>query len=325
MLAHFRANLWLLVLTLLICSVLYPLVLLGVGQTLFKGQAQGSLIYDQDGNPVGSRLIGQNFSKDEYFQPRPSATSPSYNAAASGATNWGASNPLLRDRVARTLGTIVKYVRMKKTKRKVQEDVADWFKSRPNIVAEWADRYPSSAQAWVNADDKHKEAVTAWQEKHPEAVAAWQKDNPGKEPQPADLAVPFFQDNAAAFHKAWPKLIDDASWSVEAVFFDLWLQAHPEDAADLEQVPADLVLASGSGLDPHITLQNALYQLDRVAHQWAEITGKEEGRVREKIAELLRSKAAAPLGGLVGVDLINVLEVNLALHDGYVQQALAGN
>src|SRR4051812_26344329 len=106
---HLRANLWLVGLTLLLCSVLYPLVLLGVGQALFPSQAEGSLIYDQDGKAVGSRLVGQNFSRDEYFQPRPSATADRpYNAAASGASNWGANNPLLRDRVARTLGPIVK-------------------------------------------------------------------------------------------------------------------------------------------------------------------------------------------------------------------------
>src|SRR5947209_17259675 len=106
MFAHLRANLWLLILSLLICCVLYPLVLLGIGQSIFHNQAEGSLIIGPDGKPVGSRLIAQPFSKDEYFQPRPSAAS--YNAAASGASNWGASNYALRDRVARALGPIVK-------------------------------------------------------------------------------------------------------------------------------------------------------------------------------------------------------------------------
>ena len=84
--AHLRANLWLLALTVLLCSVLYPLVLLGIGQTMFHEQAQGSLVRDADGNAIGSRLIAQPFAADEYFQPRPSAVS--YNGAASGASNW---------------------------------------------------------------------------------------------------------------------------------------------------------------------------------------------------------------------------------------------
>ena len=107
MIAHLRANLWLLVLTVLLCSVLYPLVLLGIGQTVFHDKAQGSLLTDAEGNPIGSRLIAQPFTADEYFQPRPSAAS--YNAAASGASNWAGNNYLLRDRVARQLGPIVKY------------------------------------------------------------------------------------------------------------------------------------------------------------------------------------------------------------------------
>jgi K+-transporting ATPase ATPase C chain len=321
MLKHIRANVWLLVLTVLLCSVIYPLLLLGVAQLPpLREQAEGSLIYDRAGNLVGSRLIAINkgFEGDEYFQPRPSAVS--YNAAASGASNYAASNPLLRDRVARSLGPIVKYRKGRAPRGKtVQEDVTEWFAANANVVADWADKYPSSAQAWANADDKHKKAITDWQEKHPKAVGDWKQGNPGKEPAPADLAQPFFKDNATAFHKAWPKLIDDDTWSVPAVFFDMYLQAHPEVDRDhlLEDVPADLVMASGSGLDPHITLKNARYQLGRVAGKWAEKTHQKKEQVRAEIETLLDRRAEAPLGGLVGVKLVNVLEVNLALRERY--------
>src|SRR5262245_31109475 len=107
MATHLRANLWLVALTLLICSVLYPATLLGLGQTVFPNQANGSIIVDEGGEPIGSRLIAQPFTADEYFQSRPSAAS--YNGAASGASNWGASNYLLRERVARQLGPIAVY------------------------------------------------------------------------------------------------------------------------------------------------------------------------------------------------------------------------
>ena len=55
--AHLRANLWLLALSVLLCSVLYPLALLGIGQTLFHDKAQGSLVTDSQGSPIGSGLI----------------------------------------------------------------------------------------------------------------------------------------------------------------------------------------------------------------------------------------------------------------------------
>jgi K+-transporting ATPase ATPase C chain len=322
MMAHLRANLWLLVFTVLIGSVLYPLVLLGVGQAVFRDKAEGSLVTDAKGNAVGSRLIAQPFAGDEYFQPRPSAAG--YKADASGASNWAASNYLLRDRVARQLGPIVKYRGTPPHGKTVQEDVKEWFRDKPDPVTDWATAHEGVAQAWVNADDKHKAAVADWQ-KTPagaESVAAWKKDNPdGGEPKPADLAAPFFKANAGAFHTEWPKLIDDATWTVEAVFFDAWLQENPQ--ASLEEVPADMVMASGSGLDPHITLKNALYQLDRVAGKWAELTKRDPADVRKEIEQMLNDRAEAPLGGLAGVKLVNVLETNLALRDRYAKDRQA--
>jgi K+-transporting ATPase ATPase C chain len=314
MLAHLRANLMLLALTLLLCSVLYPLALWVTGQTLFPKQAEGSLLEGAQGEPIGSRLIAQPFSGDEYFQPRPSAAS--YNGAASGASNYGAANYLLRDRVARTLGPIIKYKIASPSGKTVQYDVAAWFATQPDIVARWASDHPSVAQAWANSDDTHKDAITAWSKEHLEAVAEWNKANPdGGEPKPADLAAAFFTSNAAAFQKAWPKLIDDATWSVPAVFFDYWLQAHPN--AQLEEVPSDLVTASGSGLDPHITLKGARYQLERVAAVWAMKTKADPAVVRSEIEKILKDNAQSPLGGLVGGPLVNVLEVNLALRRRY--------
>jgi K+-transporting ATPase ATPase C chain len=70
-------------------------------------------------------------------------------------------------------------------------------------------------------------------------------------------------------------------------------------------------------LDPHITLKNALYQVNRVAQKWAKDTNRAETQVRQEITDLLREKVEAPLRGLVGVDLVNVLEVNLALQSRF--------
>ncbi len=196
--AHLRANLWLLGLTVLMCSMLYPLALWAIGQSVFPDKASGGLIVE-DGRVIGSRLIAQPFTQPEYFWPRPSAVS--YDASASGGSNLSANNPKLRDRVVQKLSEL--------------------------------DKYPRD----------------------------------------------------------------------------------PE-----KQVPADLVMASGSGLDPHITLMNAYYQLDRVVETWTKKTGRRTNEVRKEIEALLKQKASAPFGGLAGVELINVLEVNLELRKRFSRE-----
>lgn len=329
---HLRANLWLLGLTLVICSVIYPLILLGIAQGIFLARAEGSLIKSKDGKLIGSSLIAQPFTSDEYFQPRPSAAS--YNGAASGASNWGASNYQLRDRVARALGPIVKYRSGVRKGQPAGPDIESWFQKdlyqgKPGIVAQWADAHSSLAQAWVKTDKLNADYVVAWQQEHKADVDAWKKENlDNPEPKPEDLAVPFFKSYAKAFPGTWPvaaehKLADGKTQKriepaktgsdIQAAFFDMWLQEHPD--ADLEQVPADMVTASGSGLDPHITVDSARYQLDRVADAWAKKTKSSPDRVRAEIEKILNEKKEAPLGGLVGVPLVNVLEVNLALAD----------
>lgn len=81
----------LLILT-LITGVVYPLVMTGIAQVFFKEKAEGSLIY-QDGQAVGSELIGQTFDNPKYFWGRLSATAPSFNGAASSGSNYGPMNP----------------------------------------------------------------------------------------------------------------------------------------------------------------------------------------------------------------------------------------
>lgn len=83
----------------LITGVAYPLVVTGAAQALFPAQAAGSLVL-RDGKPVGSSLIGQNFSDPGHFWGRPSATGPmANNAAASSGSNQGPLNPALTDAV----------------------------------------------------------------------------------------------------------------------------------------------------------------------------------------------------------------------------------
>lgn len=101
------------------------------------------------------------------------------------------------------------------------------------------------------------------------------------------------------------------SAEIQNAFYPMWRQENPN--VDLAPAPADMVMASGSGIDPHITLQNALYQLDRVAEVWAAKSKSGAAKVKSDIEALLRAHARAPLFGLAGVELINVLEINVAI------------
>jgi K+-transporting ATPase ATPase C chain len=184
---YFRPALVLFVLLSILTGLVYPALVTGIAQLAFPHQANGSLILDPQGKPIGSELIGQAFSDPKYFWGRPSATSPyPYNASASSGSNLGPANPAL----------------------------AETVKGR--------------IQALRDAD-------------------------PGNQ-------VP---------------------------------------------IPADLVMASGSGLDPHITPEAVEYQIDRVA------------KAREvdpaKIRELVRSHTEGRQWGFLGEPRVHVLKLNLAL------------
>lgn len=170
----------------LVTGIAYPLVVTGVAQSLFPAQAGGSLILS-GGKPVGSSLIGQNFSDPKHFWGRPSATSPmAYNATASSGSNQGPLNPALTDAV----------------------------KGR---------------------------------------VEALRAADPG---------------NTAA-------------------------------------VPVDLVTASASGLDPHISPAAARYQVARVA--------KARSLTADRVQGLVEQQTEKPLFGFLGESQVNVLQLNLAL------------
>jgi K+-transporting ATPase ATPase C chain len=84
----------------------YHVVLWGIGRALFSGQTEGSLIRRDDGTIVGSRLIAQEFKRPEYFRSRPSAAG--YNAASTGGSNYGPSNPDHLTAVQERIAAIVK-------------------------------------------------------------------------------------------------------------------------------------------------------------------------------------------------------------------------
>ena len=182
MASAFRMTLAFTVLT----GFLYPGVVTGLCQLLFPGPANGSLI-SVNGQVVGSGLIGQNFTRQEYFHPRPSAAgSDGYDASASSGSNYGPTNQKLIDRVKAS-------------------------------------------------------------------VDAFRKENP-------DHQGP---------------------------------------------IPADLVTASGSGLDPEISLASAEAQAARIA--------KTRGISVEQVQQLIASQTESRTLGFLGEPRVNVLKLNLAL------------
>jgi K+-transporting ATPase ATPase C chain len=181
-----RPAISLFILLTVVTGIAYPLVVTGAARVVFPDQASGSLVV-KDGKPIGSALIGQNFTDPKYFWGRPSATSPQpYNATASAGSNQGPLNPALTDAV----------------------------KSR---------------------------------------IDALKAADPGND----------------------------------------------------KSVPADLVTASGSGLDPHISPAAAEYQVVRVA--------KARGMASEKLTALIEQHTEGRQWGLFGEPRVNVLALNQAL------------
>jgi potassium-transporting ATPase KdpC subunit len=317
-----------------ICCVIYPLILLVIGQVFFPFQANGSIVNGPDGKPVGSLLIAQPFTKDEYFQPRPSAAS--YNASASSSSSLAASNFVLRDRVARTLGPIVKHEGGPKAGQLVAPDIENWFQKdiyqgSPHIVAQWASMHTSDALAWVNTDSLHTAYVSDWAMNHKDIIVQFVKNNPNiPKPAPSDIAVIFFQsfsvENPGKFPSITTETVTDGKaitlikpvregTDVQSIFFDMWRLDNPR--VKIQNIPADMVTTSASGLDPDITLQNATYQLDRVSSKWASNLKRNPVEVRSEIENILNKNTFAPFNGLAGEKMVNVLQVNLALRQQF--------
>lgn len=186
MLSQLRPALVALIALTIITGVLYPFAITLIAQIVFPAQANGSLIV-QNGNVVGSALIGQPFDAPKYFWSRPSATGPfAYNAGASSGSNLGPTNPALLEAVQ------------------------------------------ARAQALRAAD--------------------------------------------------------------------------PNNTAP---IPVDLVTASGSGLDPHISVAAANYQIARVARA----RNLDVARVQQLVAQFTEGRTF----GILGEARVNVLQLNLAL------------
>lgn len=94
--------------TVVALGLIYPLVIWGLGALLFPHQAGGSLIAGPNGTVVGSELVGQSFTKPQYFQSRPSAAGKGYDPTSTGGTNLGPTSKKLIDATKSAIGALEK-------------------------------------------------------------------------------------------------------------------------------------------------------------------------------------------------------------------------
>lgn len=107
MLKHFGVALKMTVVSIVVLGLIYPLAMTGLAQVLFPKQANGSLV-TVNGKVVGSWIIGQLWTKPQYFQGRPSAAGKGYDPTSTGGTNYGATSKKLMDNTRTTIATLEK-------------------------------------------------------------------------------------------------------------------------------------------------------------------------------------------------------------------------
>src|SRR5580693_1870736 len=249
---HLIASIVMLLVLTVVLGFGYPLVVTGLAQLFFHKQANGSLIY-RDGKPVGSELLGQEFTDSNgnplprYFQPRPSAAGAGYDGSSSGASNLGPSNPLLIGFVA-------------------------------GINTVGLDGEPSAVNPFATAAD-------------PACVPLDPSGVPVTSPAPGQT----YAKAAGGAYACDPNTVPERALAYRAF----------NGLAASAAVPVDAVTASGSGLDPDISVPNALDQAARVA------------RARhlpvQQVLALVHRDTQGREWGFLSEPTVNVLAVNLAL------------
>lgn len=104
-LKHLGTSVIFTVVTVIAFGLIYPLVMTGISQLIFPYQANGSMVY-VNGKPVGSAIIGQLWSKPQYFAGRPSAAGKGYDPTSTGATNLGPTSKKLIDSTKATIASL---------------------------------------------------------------------------------------------------------------------------------------------------------------------------------------------------------------------------
>jgi potassium-transporting ATPase KdpC subunit len=106
-LKHLGTSVLFTIVSVILLGIIYPLVMTGISQVLFPWQANGSLVY-VNGKPVGSAIVGQLWTKPQYFHGRPSAAGKGYDPTSTGATNLGPTSKKLIDATKAAIAALKK-------------------------------------------------------------------------------------------------------------------------------------------------------------------------------------------------------------------------
>jgi K+-transporting ATPase ATPase C chain len=225
-------------------ALVYGVATTVVGQVFFKDKADGSLVEDASGHVVGSRLIGQGFTKSGYFHPRPAADDYAAGPDYSYGSNYGPTNAAL---IGNVPGVSID--------------------GKTNPYASPSDPYCVPVQA----TDKDGNPVVG------------------------QAGEPVYEKEKDGTYVCDPNTVPQRVLAYRA-------ENHlgPE-----VEVPVDAVTASGSGLDPHITVANAKLQAPRIA-------GTRKVSVAT-VLDLVKDNTDPRALGVLGEPAVNVLELNLAL------------
>ena len=107
-LSHLVTSVLYTIVSVIALGLIYPLVIWGIGTALFHHQAEGSLVVDARGTLIGSELIGQSWTKPQYFLGRPSAAGKGYDPTATGGTNFGPTSKKLIDTTRAAIAALKK-------------------------------------------------------------------------------------------------------------------------------------------------------------------------------------------------------------------------
>jgi potassium-transporting ATPase KdpC subunit len=139
-LSHLVTSILYTIVTVIVLGLVYPLVMTGIGMLVFPHQANGSLV-ESGGKVVGSEIIGQLWTKPQYFQGRPSAAGKGYDPTSTGGTNLAPTSKKLMDATKATIATLKK--------------------ANPNAVGEPPIDLVTSSGSGIDPDISP--AATAWQ------------------------------------------------------------------------------------------------------------------------------------------------------------------